>query len=125
MIIDEIVSKNYIRAKKLLEEKLEEFVDIRLNEYKKELAASTFLNEATRIKIVKVRIRNGKVQRRKKVSTVKGYTMRGGTLTRMSPTERRRRKFGQRAGARKRRAKMSIAVVKRKRSIRRRRAYGG
>ena len=125
MIIDEIVTKNYIRARELLEEKLEELVDIRLNEFKKELAASTFLYEATRIKIVKARIRNGKVQRRKKVSAVKGYKMSGGRLTRMSPTERRKRKMGQRRGAIKRRAKLSIAIVKRSRSLRKRRAFGG
>lgn len=125
MIIDEIVSKNYIRAKELLEQKMEELVDIRLNEYKKELAASTFLMEAPRIKIVKARIRNGKVQRRKKVSAIKGYKMSGGRITRMSPAERRKRKMGQRRGAIKRRAKMSVAIVKRQRSIRKRRAFGG
>ena len=47
-----------------------------------------------RVKIVKLRIRNGQVQRRKKVSNVPGFTLRQGKMTRMSPTERRNRKMG-------------------------------
>ena len=61
---------------------------------------------ATRVKLVKVRIRNGKVQRRKKVSNVPGMTFRGGKLKRMSVTERRNRKMGARKGKTKRRAHM-------------------
>ena len=49
-----------------------------------------------RVKIIRVRIRNGKVQRRKKLSAVKGYTIRKGKLTRMNATERRHRKLGAR-----------------------------
>ena len=37
-----------------------------------------------RIKLVKLRIRNGKIQRRKKISNVPGYTLRGGKMTKMS-----------------------------------------
>ena len=81
------------------------------------------LDEA-RVKIVKARIRGGKIQRRKKVSNVPGMTIRGGKLTRMSPAERRRRKMGQRRGKIKRRAKMNRALMKRQRSIRKRKALG-
>lgn len=81
------------------------------------------LDEA-RIKIIKARIRAGKIQRRKKVSNVSGMTMRGGKLKRMSPAERRHRKMGQRRGKIKRRAKMNRALMKRQRSIRKRRALG-
>lgn len=70
------------------------------------------------------RIRGGKVQRRKKVSTKKGYTYRGGKLVRMSPAERRRRKLGQRRGARKRKAKKATALRKRKRTMRKRKSLG-
>ena len=81
------------------------------------------LDEA-RIKIVKARIRGGKIQRRKKVSNVPGMTLRGGKLTRMSPAERRRRKMGQRKGKMKRRAKMARTLMKRKRSLQKRRSLG-
>lgn len=81
------------------------------------------LDEA-RIKIVKARIRGGKIQRRKKVSNVPGMTFRGGKLTRMSPAERRRRKMGQRKGKLKRKAKMSRILMKRRRSIQKRKTLG-
>lgn len=81
------------------------------------------INEA-RIKIIKARVRGGKVQRRKKVSNVAGYTFRGGQLKRISPMERRRRKLGQRRGKIKRRAKLQRTLVKRKRSLRKRQSIG-
>lgn len=81
------------------------------------------LDEA-RISIVKARIRGGKVQRRKKVSNVAGYTLRGGQLKRMSPMERRRRKMGQRKGKIKRKRTLNRALMKRKRSLMRRKAIG-
>jgi len=81
------------------------------------------LDEA-RIKLVKARIRGGKIQRRKKVSNVPGMTLRGGKLQRMSAAERRRRKMGARKAVRKRAPKMNRALMKRKRSLMKRRALG-
>ena len=81
------------------------------------------LDEA-RIKIIKARIRGGKIQRRKKVSNVPGMTLRGGKLKRMSTAERRRRKMGARKAKIKRRSKMSRALMKRQRSLRKRKALG-
>lgn len=80
------------------------------------------LDEA-RIKIV-TRVRNGKIQRRKKLSNVAGMTLRGGKLKRMSPAERRKRKMGARRAKIKRKGKMSRILMKRKRSIRKRKAMG-
>ena len=77
-----------------------------------------------RINIVKARIRGGKIQRRKKVSNVAGMTMRGGKLTRMSPSERRRRKLGAKKAARKSRAKKSQMLRKRKMSLMKRSRLG-
>lgn len=77
-----------------------------------------------RTKVVKARVRGGKVQRRKRVSAVKGYTMRGGKLKRMSAAERMRRKRSQKRAAVKRRAKQARALMKRKRSMRRRASLG-
>lgn len=82
------------------------------------------LLEAARVKVVALRIRNGQVQRRKRVSNVPGFTLRGGKLTRMSPTERRRRKLGARKAKIKRRAKIQQIVRKRARSIQKRQRLG-
>lgn len=81
------------------------------------------LDEA-RVKLIKARVRGGKVQRRKRVSNVPGMTFRSGKLTRMSPAERRRRKLGAKRGKIKRRSKMRQALMKRKRSLRKRAAIG-
>lgn len=77
-----------------------------------------------RINIVKARVRGGKIQRRKKVSNVAGMTIRGGKLTRMSPSERRRRKLGAKKAARKSRAKKSQMLRKRKLSLMKRARLG-
>lgn len=81
------------------------------------------LDEA-RIRIIKARIRGGKIQRRKKVSNVPGMTLRSGKLQRMSPAERRRRKMGARRAKIKRRSGMNRALMKRQRSLRKRKALG-
>lgn len=82
------------------------------------------LVEAARIKIVKLRIRGGKIQRRKKVSNIPGFTLRGGKMTRMSPTERRKRKLGAKRAKIKRRAKKVQMLMKRKRSMLKRQRLG-
>ncbi len=71
-----------------------------------------------------MRIRGGKVQRRKKFSTVPGYTIRGGKLIRMSSQERRLRKMGARRAKIKMRSKKSQILRKRKISLRKRKAMG-
>lgn len=81
------------------------------------------LDEA-RVKIIKARIRGGKIQRRKKVSNVEGYKVSGGQLQRMSPAERRNRKLGQRRGKIKRRSKMTRTLMKRQKSLRKRASLG-
>lgn len=97
--------------------------DLKTTVIQKNMNEEEELDEA-RIKIVKARIRGGKIQRRKKVSNVPGMTFRGGKLTRMSPAERRRRKMGQRKGKMKRRAKMARTLMKRRRSLQKRRTLG-
>jgi hypothetical protein len=86
------------------------------------------LDEAQRWKIVKARFRNGKLQRRVKVPTVKGFTFRekGGSkmLVRMSTTERIHRRIGARRGKIKRRSKRSRARMKYLRTMRRRTGLG-
>jgi hypothetical protein len=80
--------------------------------------------EEARVSIIKARVRGGKIQRRKKVSNVPGMTLRGGTLKRMSAAERRRRKMGARKGKLKRKAKLSRSLMKRKRSLQKRKSLG-
>ena len=80
------------------------------------------LSEA-RVKVVRARVRGGKVQSRKKVSNVKGYTIRGGRLVKMKPAERMRRKRAARKAKVKRKAKLARALIKRKRSLRKRASH--
>ncbi len=81
-----------------------------------------------RWKIVRARVRKGNVQRNRRVTNTAGYTFRNSLknheLVRMSPTERRNRKRGQKLGKIKRKAKMTSARLKRKRSDRKRKAIG-
>lgn len=88
----------------------------------------TNLDEATRWKIVKVRIRNGKVQRRKKVSTIPGFTFRKKgdhtVFMRMPQAERIHRRIGARRAKIKRRSKRTRIAMRQKRSLLRRRGLG-
>lgn len=134
-LIDCILSGNLERAKELMEERLEEIANQKLDDLKKEIAKEEYenmgveLDEANiqkmgRTKLIRVRIRKGKVQRRKKLSAVPGYTIRGGKMVRMTYQERRRRKMGARRAKIKRRGKLSQILRKRKMSLRKRKAMG-
>lgn len=123
-IVSLILEGKYFEAKEALITRLDHRRDELLEDYKHWLNSSILL-EASRFKIVRVRIRKGKVERRKKVSAVKGYTFRGGKLKRMSPTEKRNRRISQRRGKIKRKAKKTKALAKRKRSMRKLKALGG
>lgn len=134
--VSRILTNNLVEAKSELETRLVGIVVEKLQQMKLRLAAEMyddtddgFVAEANimkmgRAKMIKVRIRGGKVQRRKKLSAVKGYTFRGGKLTRMSPLERRNRKLAARRSKFKRRAKLKQAIRKRRMSLRRRAALG-
>ena len=134
-LIDYIVSGNLDKARELIESRLVEIANQKIGELKKRIAAEQYekmgveLDEANiqkmgRTKLIRVRIRAGKVQRRRKVSSVPGYTFRGGKMVRMSATERRKRKLGARKAKFKRRSKMSQIIRKRRMSLRKRKAMG-
>ena len=134
-LIDALLSNNLIEAKRILDERLDELADDALTDVKDDMALEMFdidldeLEEGNimkmgRTKLIRVRIRGGKIQRRKKLSAVKGYTTRGGKLVRMSPVERRNRKMASRRSKFKRRAKLRQSLRKRKISLRRRSAMG-
>lgn len=95
-----------------------------ISEVVREIIAEANVQKMGRKKLVRARVRGGKVQRRKVVSAVKGYTIRGGRLVRMRPQERLKRKLAARRAKVKRRAKMARALVKRKRSLRKRTSLG-
>jgi len=134
-LIDAIFSNDLLEAKRILDERLDELADDALTDVKDDMALEMFdvdldeLEEGNimkmgRTKLIRVRIRGGKVQRRKKLSAVQGYTTRGGKLVRMSPVERRNRKMASRKSKFKRRAKLRQSLRKRKISLRRRSAMG-
>lgn len=102
-------------------EMLDQIAESKLEAFKAQLAMD--LSEAN-FKIVKARVRGGKVQRKRKVATRPGYTIRGGKLVRMSSKERQKRKMAARKGKVKRKAKMARAMIKRKRSLRKRKSLG-
>jgi hypothetical protein len=129
-IVEKILSNKLIDAQSLLEDKIYEILEDKLTEIKARMALEMFdldegnIQKMGRTKLVKIRIRGGKVQRRKKVSGIKGYTMRGGRMIRMSAQERRNRKVAARRSKFKRRAKLGQALRKRKMSLRRRGSLG-
>ena len=138
-LVDAILSENWNIAKDLIEKRLAEIIEQKTQQVKQEIAFEEYgdydeeyyeeLDEANvqrmgRTKLVRIRIRGGKVQRRKKFSSVKGYTIRDGKLTRMSSLERRHRKMAARKSKFKRRAKLSQSLRKRRMSLRKRKAMG-
>jgi len=128
--VSKLLAGSLVEARKMLEDKLDELIEERLTEEKAKLALEMFdleegnIQRMGRMKLVRVRIRKGKVQRRKKLSAVKGFTLRGGRMIRMSPMERRHRKMAARRSKFKRRAKLGQALRKRKMSLRRRNSMG-
>jgi hypothetical protein len=129
--VSKLLSNNVVEARNILGNRIKELVDEKVNQLKVRLTAELYemLDEGNvikmgRTKLVKVRVRKGKIQRRKKFSAVKGFTIRGGKLTRMMPAERRHRKVAVRRSKFKRRAKLNVALRKRRISLRKRRAMG-
>lgn len=128
-----VVEKKLLEMKKMIVAKEQEMPsrkafdggpNARQEKLKREVVEESEDLDEARIAIVKARVRGGKIQRRKKVSNVAGYTLRGGQLKRMSVTERRNRRLGQRRGKIKRRAKLNRALMKRARSLRKRASIG-
>lgn len=125
--IDCVLNGNLKEAKELLFDRIEELVAEKLEDIELEIVED--LTEANvqkmgRTKLIRVRIRKGKVQRRVKKSAVQGFTIRGGKLIRMTPQERRHRKVAARRSKFKRRSKVRQSLRKRMLSIRKRKAMG-
>lgn len=133
-LVEAILSGDLTTARDLLAIRINEIIEEKLNHVKLNIVAEDydpdlFLPEANvvklgRTKMVRLRVRKGKVQRRKKFSSVKGYTIRGGRLVRMSAQERIHRKRGARRAKVKLRGKRNMILRKRNISLRKRRAMG-
>lgn len=104
---------------KFLDFKVEELIEEVLNE-----TINRNIQKAGRINIVRGRIRNGKVQRRKRVSGVQGYEVQGNRVVRISQMERRNRRLGARRAKIKRRSKQSQINRKTKLALRKRKSLG-
>ena len=108
-LVDAILAGDASEVKRLVKEKLEELAREKI-EFLKEAVVEEIYNDldyelevleekanrnvvkSGRTKLIRVRVRKGKVQRRKRFSAVKGYTIRGGRMMRMSSMEKRHRK---------------------------------
>ena len=133
-LVDAILSGNLVEARELFAERINQIFEEKLHNLKLRTVAEDydpdlFLPEANimrmgRTKLVRLRIRKGKVQRRKKFSAVKGYTIRGGRMVRMSSLERMHRKRGARRAKIKIKTKRNQILRKRRMSLRKRRAMG-
>lgn len=140
-IVNLILEGKLVEAREKLEEFINQKIEEKLFEKRIELVSEIFeepecevvveeLNEAAnvqrsgRVKVVRVRVRGGKVQTRKRFSAVPGYTIRNGKMVRMSSQEQQKRKLGARKAKFKRRAKLQQALRKRQRSISKRKAIG-
>ena len=135
-----LLQDKIVEAKEVLNQRIQDLVNERLNQVKLRITAEMYddfeieveeekLSEANvqkmgRTKLIRVRFRAGKVQRRVKKSAVPGFTIRGGKLVRMLPQERRRRKMAARRSKFKRRSKLRQALRKRTMTLRKRKAMG-
>ena len=132
-LVEALLSGNLVEARELLSIKINEIVDEKLEQRKLRLVAEEYNSDMLpegnimkmgRMKLIRVRVRKGKVQRRIKKSAVPGFTVRSGKLVRMTPLERRHRKMGARTAKFKRRHELQQSIRKRKVALRRRKALG-
>ncbi len=134
--VSKLLNDKIVEAKAVLVQRIQDLVNEKVNQVKIRLANEMYdnvefeeVNEANvqkmgRTKLIRVRFRGGKLQRRVKKSAVPGFTIRGGKLTRMSPVERRKRKLAARRSKFKRRSKLRQALRKRQMTLRKRKAMG-
>jgi hypothetical protein len=122
----EILKQKLVEAKKIVAAKYDvaELSEALKNIEEVEQVDESNVVRMGRLKMIRARIRGGKVQRRVKKSAIPGMRVSGGKLVRMSPTEKRKRKIGARRAKIKRRAKLARALMKRRRSLMKRKALG-
>lgn len=125
-LIKNILSENFTKAGEFFDAKMDELIEDKLDQLYQSIASEIFeshnVQRIGRIKLVRARVRQGKVQRKKSVSNVPGYTMRQGRMIRMSSQERQHRKLAARRSKGQRKAHLRQALIKRRISLRKRRA---
>jgi hypothetical protein len=125
--IDCLFYGDLAEAKEALVDRIEELVAEKLEQVEVEIVDELDegnIQKMGRTKLIRVRFRKGKIQRRVKKSAVPGFTIRGGKLTRMLPQERRNRKMAARRSKFKRKSKLRQSLRKRQISLRKRKAMG-
>lgn len=125
-LIKNILSENFTQAGEIFNAKMDELIEEKLDQLYQSIASemceSHNVQRMGRVKLIRARIRQGKIQRKKKVSNVAGYTMRQGHMIRMSSQERQHRKLAARRSKGQRKAHLRQALIKRRISLRKRRA---
>lgn len=128
-----IITERFSDITHLLKEKLDLVLEQKLVLLKQVLgahiSAEALLSEANivrqgRIKLIRRRIRKGKLQRNIRKSAVKGFTLQRGKLKRIPASRRIHMRIVQRRAARKRKTHLQSSLRKRKISIRKRKAMG-
>lgn len=142
--INNLQNNNLVEATAIIESRIKELLEQKIQQLKLDITDEMFnidfddeleddeaeeldegnITKMGRTKLIRVRIRGGKIQRRKKLSAVQGYTTRGGKLVRMSSIERRHRQMAAKRSKFKRKAKLKQALRKRRMSLRKRQAMG-
>ena len=129
--VENIFLDEFLVAQEDVQERIEQLVAEKINQLKTRLEEELFdildegnIQKMGRTKLIRIRIRKGKVQRRIKKSAVQGYTVRNGKLVRMTPLERRHRKVAAKRSKFKRKSKMKQAMRKRNVALRKRKAMG-
>lgn len=125
-IVENILAENFIKAKEIFNIEMDKLVENKLGQLYQSLSNEMFeshnVQKLGRVRLVRARVRQGKLQRRKKVSNVPGYTIRQGHMMRMSSQERQHRKLAARRSKPQRKAHLRQALIKRRISLRKRRA---
>jgi len=127
-IIEHIIKGNLEEAKSLIVEQLANNIAKKLAS-RRRIIGTQFFKEANvmkmgRTKLIRRRIRQGKVQKNIRKSAVKGYTLKAGKLRRITAIQRVHMSRTQKRAARKRKTHMRTTVRKRARSILRRKTMG-
>ncbi len=134
-LVESILKQQFIGLKEEIYKKLEAIREQKLVQLKRRLGAilseaiRRTINEADvvrqgRIKLIRRRIRKGKLQRNIRKSAVKGFTLQRGKLKRIPAARRIHMRIVQRRAERKRKQHLQSSLRKRKISLRKRKAMG-
>jgi hypothetical protein len=138
-LVEMLLSEDVNAAKLEFRRRVAELLRVKVEQFKARIALNEYggysipgirkrninnVRRVGRLKYIKLRVRRGKIQRRKRVSAVKGWTFRQNHLVRMKPAERLHRRLAARRAKIKRRSKMVRIRRRTAFSMRKRRAIG-